>query len=69
MEDDRAQVDVGVAINAELQAEKQEQPKQPARRFVGRKTAAANLQKKAEANGQIENDTAVQGRTCHHPKN
>ncbi|KAI4263157.1 MAG: hypothetical protein L6R35_007354, partial [Caloplaca aegaea] len=60
MEEDRARVDVGVAIDAELQAVKQELPKQPARRFVGRKTAAANVQKKAEANDQIENDTTVQ---------
>lgn len=61
MEDDRAQADVGDAINAELQAEKHEQPKHPTRRFIGRKTAAANAQKKAEASGHIEDGTAVQG--------
>ncbi|KAL8974133.1 MAG: hypothetical protein Q9197_001617 [Variospora fuerteventurae] len=60
MEEDRARVDVGIAIDAELQAVKQEQPKQPAKRFVGRKTAAANVQKKTEANNQIENDTTLQ---------
>lgn len=61
MEGDREQVDVGDAINVELAAEKQEQPKQPKRRFIGRKTAAANAQKKAEANGHVEDGTAIQG--------
>ncbi|KAL9595181.1 MAG: hypothetical protein Q9219_006604 [cf. Caloplaca sp. 3 TL-2023] len=60
MEGDRAQVDVGDAINAEIGAEKQEQPKQPQRRFIGRKTAAAIAQKKAEANGHIEDGASVQ---------
>ncbi|KAI4139777.1 MAG: hypothetical protein L6R39_006120 [Caloplaca ligustica] len=60
MEGDREQVDVGDAINVELAAEKQEQPKQPKRRFIGRKTAAANAQKKAEANGHVEDGTAIQ---------
>lgn len=60
MEDDRAQVNVGDAVNAENGVEKQEPPKQPRRRFVGRKTAAANAQKNAEANGHIEDGTAVQ---------
>lgn len=61
MEDDRARVDVGDGINAELRAEKQEHSKQPTRRFIGRKAAAASAEKKAEANGSIENGTAVQG--------
>lgn len=61
METDRAQVDVGHAVDAEITGEKQEQPKQPRRRFIGRKAAAASAQKKAEANGHIEDGAAVQG--------
>ncbi|KAL8932297.1 MAG: hypothetical protein Q9211_006397 [Gyalolechia sp. 1 TL-2023] len=60
MEEDRAQVNVGDAINADLREEKQEQPRQPRRRFIGRKTAAAIAQKNAEANGQLEDGAAVQ---------
>ena len=61
MEEDRAQADVGVAVEAELQGKNQDVPKQPSRRFIGRKTAAANAQKKGETNGHIEDSTAVQG--------
>ncbi|KAI4184209.1 MAG: hypothetical protein L6R41_004910 [Letrouitia leprolyta] len=60
MENDRAQVNVGDAVNAEFGVEKQEPPKQPRRRFVGRKTAAVNAQKIAEANSHIEDGAAVQ---------
>ncbi|KAI4274911.1 MAG: hypothetical protein LQ337_003577 [Flavoplaca oasis] len=60
MEQDRAQADVGAAVEAGLSGGKQEIPKQPTRRFIGRKTAAANAQNKAERNGHIEESTAVQ---------
>lgn len=61
MEEDRAQVDIGTAVEAELRPGTQDIPKQPRRRFVGGKTAAANAQKKAEASGHVEDSTAVQG--------
>ncbi|CAO1604465.1 Diphthamide biosynthesis protein 1 [Xanthoria calcicola] len=60
MEEDRAQVDIGTAVEAELRPGTQDIPKQPRRRFVGRKTAAANAQKKAEASAHVEDSTAVQ---------
>ncbi|KAL8916655.1 MAG: hypothetical protein Q9172_006212 [Xanthocarpia lactea] len=60
MEEDRAQADVGLAIDPVVPGAKQETPKQPSRRFVGRKTAAASAHKRAETNGHIESSTAVQ---------
>ncbi|KAL8938244.1 MAG: hypothetical protein Q9216_004004 [Gyalolechia sp. 2 TL-2023] len=60
MDNDRAQANVGEAVNAEIGEGKQEQPKQPRRRFIGRKAAAANAQRNAEANGHIEDGAAVQ---------
>ncbi|KAL8690376.1 MAG: hypothetical protein Q9218_004171 [Villophora microphyllina] len=61
MEEDRAESNVGSAINAEQHEEKkQEAPKQPAKRFVGRKTAAARAESKTEVNGHIEDDKAIQ---------
>lgn len=61
MESDRAQVNVGDAVNAEFGEEKREQPKQPRRRFIGRKAAAANAYKNAGASGPVEDSAAVQG--------
>ncbi|KAL9606856.1 MAG: hypothetical protein Q9204_009437, partial [Flavoplaca sp. TL-2023a] len=58
---DRAQADVGAAVEAGLSGPKQDIPKQPTRKFIGRKTAEANARNKAERNGQIEESTAVQG--------
>ncbi|KAL8665060.1 MAG: hypothetical protein Q9168_007787 [Polycauliona sp. 1 TL-2023] len=60
MEEDRAQADVGLSVEPELRAEDQNVPKQPARRFIGRKTAAANAKRRAETNGHIEDGTALQ---------
>ncbi|KAL8783408.1 MAG: hypothetical protein Q9213_004667 [Squamulea squamosa] len=60
MEEDRAQVDIGIAVEDDLRIQKQETKKKPTRRFVGRKTAAASAQKKADTNGHVESSTAVQ---------
>ncbi|KAL8736405.1 MAG: hypothetical protein Q9166_000197 [cf. Caloplaca sp. 2 TL-2023] len=60
MEADRAQADVGITVDVELRDRTHEQPKQPTRRFIGRKAAAAGAQKKSETNGHIEESTAVQ---------
>lgn len=65
MEKDRAEANVGTAVFVETDQEtKQEAPRHPVKRFVGRKTAAANAQSKAEANGHIEDGSAIQGFTC-----
>lgn len=62
MEDDRARVNLGEVVAAELPAEHPAQPKQPTRRFIGRAAAAAaaNAQKKVGAGDNIENGAAVQ---------
>ncbi|KAL8772487.1 MAG: hypothetical protein Q9209_002439 [Squamulea sp. 1 TL-2023] len=60
MEEDRAQVDIGTAVEDGLRAQKQETQKKPTKRFVGRKTAAAIAQKKAGTNDHVESSTAVQ---------
>lgn len=65
MEQDRAEMNVGPAVGAEnTQNKSQEATRHPVKRFVGRKTAAANAQSKAEASGYIEDGRAVQGLTC-----
>ena len=61
MEDDRAQVDVGAAMNVELAADQQEQSRRPRRRFVGRKTAAAQAGSNIGTIGSVENSGAIQG--------
>ena len=58
MEDDRAQVDLGIAVDVE--ASQQETLRQPKKRFVGRKQAA----EAAERNGpdtNVEESGAIQG--------
>ena len=61
MEEDRAQVDVGVAVEAELAVDGHEHSRQPNRRFVGRKTAAARIAPHTEGFESIENNGAIQG--------
>lgn len=62
MEEDRVQVDLGGAINDGLDEEKQEKPKQPRKRFIGRRTAAEHAERTSHTNGTIEDSCAVQGR-------
>ena len=61
MEQDRAQTDVGKAVDAELSAENQHKQKQPRKRFIGRKEAAERAEGRADANGTIEDSGAIQG--------
>lgn len=61
MEDGRAQVNLGQAIDAELQAVPEETPKQPKKRFIGRRAAAERAEQKTSANANIEESSAVQG--------
>ena len=65
MEEDRAKADLGVAINDEFDAEKQEKPKKPKKRFVGRRTAAEHTERTGPSNETIEDSGAVQGRLRH----
>ena len=61
MEVDRAQVDLGEAVDAELLAENLQKQKEPRKRFIGRKEAAARTEKKGNTNGTIEDSGAIQG--------
>ena len=61
MEQDRAQADVGKAVDAELIAENPQKQKQPRKRFVGRKEAAERAERRADINGTIEDTGAIQG--------
>lgn len=58
METDRSEVDIGVDVDVEYEARKEEKPRQPRKRFVGRKTVA---EKKGGSTGVIEESGAVQG--------
>lgn len=61
MEEDRAQVDLGGAVDAELGLENQQKQKQPRKRFVGRKEAVERAEKRSDTNGTIEDSGAIQG--------
>lgn len=61
MEEDRAQADLGEAVDAEFAAEKQGKQKQPRKRFIGRKEAAERAEKKGDTNSTIEDSGALQG--------
>lgn len=57
MENDRAETNLGVA---DIQAEEVSQPRQPKKRFVGRRQAAENAAKNGASLG-IEDSGAIQG--------
>jgi len=60
MEDDRAQVDLGIAVDVEDRLEEAAAQRQPKKRFVGRRTAEA-----ASSSGSISNvlhNGAVEGK-------
>ncbi len=65
MEIDRAQTDLGEAVNAELSASKSDLLKQPKKRFIGRKAAAEKAEKNGGSNGTIEDSGAIQGLHVH----
>ncbi|KAI9839508.1 MAG: Diphthamide biosynthesis protein 1 [Sarea resinae] len=61
MEEDRAQVDLGTAVEAEeLQAEGEIASRQPKKRFIGRRAAAKRAEENVNANGAIEDSGAIQ---------
>lgn len=59
MEDDRAQVDLGIAAEIEERQEEVAQ-RQPKKRFVGRRQAADAASRNG-ANSNVEDNGAVQG--------
>ncbi len=61
MEKDRAETNLGGSINFEESLPTEEQPKQPKKRFVGRKTADNAGKTSLDAAGTIENSGAIQG--------
>lgn len=62
MESDRAEVDLGEAIDAELAVDHKQQTRQPKRRFVGRREAAEKAERTGATSRTIEDSGAVQGR-------
>ena len=58
---DRAQADLGEAVDAEIGAENQLKLKEPRKRFIGRKEAAERAEKRGDTNGTIEDSGAIQG--------
>lgn len=63
MENDRARTGLGESVISEIDAEKQEKPKQPKKRFIGRRAAAENAEQRGHSNDTIENSGAVRGLT------
>ena len=61
MDADRAEADIGESIIPELRVEKDEKPKQPRKRFIGRRAAAEKAEQRNGPNGTIEENGAIQG--------
>jgi hypothetical protein len=60
MEDDRLQVDVGMAVDIEEKQEETAAQRQPKKRFVGRRQAAEAASRNG-SNGNVEDANAIQG--------
>ncbi|KAL2055818.1 hypothetical protein ABVK25_004062 [Lepraria finkii] len=60
MESDRAQADLGEAVVVELAADEQSKPKQPKKRYIGRKAASERAEQNGASNGTIEDSGAIQ---------
>lgn len=61
MEDDRAATNLGPGVDEDISEEPATVPKQPRRRFVGRKAAENANGQKTDANANIEDSSAIQG--------
>lgn len=64
MEDDRAEVDLGIAADIEEKQEEAATLRQPKKRFVGRRQAAEAASKN-NVGGSIESSSAIQGQYSH----
>lgn len=61
MEDDRAATNLGPEVDQGMREEPLPVPKQPKRRFVGRKTAEKASGQPEDPNAAIEDSSAIQG--------
>lgn len=61
MEDDRAATNLGPEVEEGIAEEPVAVPKQPKRRFVGRKTVEKTGEPQADPNANIEDSSAIQG--------
>lgn len=61
MEPDRSEVNIGVAVDTELEVEKQEKVRKPRKRFIGQRAAAERAEGKGDLAGAIEDNGAIQG--------
>jgi hypothetical protein len=61
MEEDRAATNLGPEVDEGISEEPTVAPKQPRRRFVGRKTAGTTGEQQADPNANIEDSSAIQG--------
>ena len=61
MEDDRAQVDLGIAAEIEERQEEAAAQRQPKKRFIGRRQATEAASRN-EANASVEDSGAITGR-------
>lgn len=64
MEEDRLATNLGPELDAEIAEEPAAVPRQPKRRFVGRKTADKSSEQPADPNANIEDSSAIQGVRC-----
>jgi 2-(3-amino-3-carboxypropyl)histidine synthase len=64
MEEDRAATNLGPSAEEGVPDEPVAAPKQPKRRFVGRKTADAAASRSTDPNANIEDSGAIQGVSC-----
>ena len=63
MDGDRIQENIRKDATAELPTRAEEKPREPRKRFVGRRTAAERVSPKSNLNGTIEETGVVQGET------
>ena len=61
MEEDRAEVDLGIAVDVEERLEEAAAQRQPKKRFVGRRQAA-EVAARNGANSSVEDSDAVEGK-------
>ena len=61
MEEDRSATNLGPEVDQGITEEPAAVPRQPKRRFVGRKTAEKSGEQQADPNANIEDSSAIQG--------
>lgn len=61
MELDRSEANVGIAVDTDLEVEKQEEVRKPRKRFIGQRAAAERAGGKGDSSVAIEDNGAIQG--------